>query len=362
MAQVSGTFEFQNIENDELILEGFERIGIPGDQLTPVYINSARRSIDFILLQWMSKSVNLWTINKSYLPLNEGQNSYGIESSVIDIRSAHLRAFTRVLGGIAQSNTLNTYDGGGGGNVNFAFDGDYSTSCVQNANLGNISYDYGVGKTNRINFLGIRTATNRNYNFVLEYSNDSVNWIELNLNWTYLYSYTTGVTRWADVIYPVNARYYRIRDLANIGVINVSEIYFCNNTIDTAINAVSEDTYESFSNKNIISRPTCYFFDKKLSPKLYLYPSPSNYFQVLRYSFTRSMYDAGKFFNTPDIPAKMYPALVSGLAWRLAVKYKPEVAEGFKMEYDQEFSEASSMDAEHVDITVSYDLSKYDVR
>jgi hypothetical protein len=361
MAQVSGTFEFQNIENDELILEGFERIGIPGDQLTPVYINSARRSIDFILLEWMNKSVNLWTINKLYLSLNEGQNSYNIGSSVIDIRSAHLRTFTRVLGGVAQSNTADTYDGGGGGDANLAFDGDIGTRCTQNVQNGNISYDYGLGKNNRINFVGIQSyVSNRPYSLVLEASQDTITWFNVE-TFTPSFPYQASVVKWWDIQSPVNARSYRIRETGGY-TLDLEEIYFCNNTIDTAITSVSEDTYESFSNKNIISRPTVYFYDKKLSPKLYLYPSPSKTFQVLRYSFTRSMYDAGKFFNTPEIPAKMYPALVAGLAWRLAVKYKPEVADSFKMQYDQEFSEATAMDVEHVDITVSYDLSKYDVR
>jgi hypothetical protein len=362
MAQISGTFEFQSVENDELILESFERIGIPGDQLTPVYINSAVRSINFILLEWMNKTVNLWTVNRLYLSLNEGQNNYILGTSIIDIRSAHLRTFTRNLGGVAQSNTGDTYDGGGGGNAASAFDGDIGTRCTQNVQNGNISYDYGVGKTNRINFIGVQSyVSNRPYSLVLEASQDTVTWFTVPTTITPVYNYQKDVVAWFDVIAPVNARSYRIRETGGY-TLDLEEIYFCNNTNDLAITSVSEDTYESFSNKNSISRPTCYFFDKKLEPKLYLYPSPSKSFQVLRYSFVRNMYDAGKFFHTPAIPAKMYPAMVSGLTWRLAVKYKPEVADSFKMVYDQDLSEAISMDSEHVDITVSYDLSKYDVR
>lgn len=361
MALVSGTFDFQNLENDELILESFERIGIPGDQLTPVYINSAKRSIDFILLEWMNKSVNLWTINKLYLHLNEGQNSYNIGSSVIDIKKASIRTFTRVLGGVAQSNTAETYDSGGGGNAGLAFDGDIGTRCTQTTQNGNISYDYGVDKTNKIDFIGIQSyVSNRPYSLVLEASQDTVTWFKVE-TFTPNFSYQANTVKWWDIQSPVNARSYRIRETGGY-TLDLEEIYFCNNINDININAVSDDTYESFSNKNLISRPTCYFFDKKLEPKLYLYPSPSKDFKVLRYSFVRTMYDAGNFFNTPSIPAKMYPALVSGLAWRLAVKYKPEISDNFKMIYDQEFNEATSMDAEHVDITLSYDMSKYDVR
>lgn len=361
MAQVSGTYEFQSLENDELILEGFERIGIPGDQLTPVYINSAKRSIDFILLEWMNKNVNLWTINKLYLPLNTGQSVYSLATSIIDIRSGHLRTFTRQLNGVAQSNTADTYDGGGGGNADLAFDGDIGTRCTQNVQNCNISYDYGVGKSVRLNFIGIQSyVSNRPYSLVLEASQDTATWFNV-FTFPTSYNYQANVVAWFDIIAPINARAYRIRETSGY-TLDLEEIYFCNNVIDTEITSVSEDTYESFSNKNLISRPTCYFFDKKMEPKLFLYPSPAKEFQVLRYSFIRTMYDAGKFFNTPSVPAKMYPALVSGLAWRLAVKYKPEMADNFKIQYDQDLSEAIAMDVEHVDITVSYDLSKYDVR
>lgn len=361
MAQISGTYEFQSLENDELILESFERIGIPGDQLTPVYINSAKRSIDFILLEWMNKNINLWTINKLYLPLNTGQSVYSLATSIIDIRSGHLRTYTRQLNGTPQSNTANTYDGGGGGDAALAFDGDVGTRCTQNVQNGNISYDYGVGKTVQLNFIGIQSyVSNRPYRLVLEASQDTINWFPV-FTFPASYNYQSNVVAWFDIITPVNARAYRVRETGGY-TLDLEEIYFCNNIIDTEITSVSEDTYESFSNKNLISRPTCYFFDKKIEPKLFLYPSPAKEFQVLRYSFIRTMYDAGKFFNTPSVPAKMYPALVSGLAWRLSVKYKPEMSDNFKMQYDQDFNEATSMDVEHVDITVSYDLSKYDVR
>jgi len=115
MPVVSGTYNFQLLENDDLILECFERIGFAGDQLVPMQINSARRSLNFLLLDWISKSVNLWTITKVYLPLNTGRAKYLTASNVTDVLEVVLRQFTRQLNGIAQSNTANTYDNGGGG-------------------------------------------------------------------------------------------------------------------------------------------------------------------------------------------------------------------------------------------------------
>lgn len=358
MAVVSGTYNFQSLENDDLILECFERIGFAGDQLVPVQLQSARRSLNFLLLDWISKSINLWTINKEYLPLNTGQSRYTLSTSITDILEVLQRTFTRQLNGTAQSNTTNTYDGAGGGNPLLAFDNNFSTSCVQNAADGNISYTYGAGNTQTITFIGVRSNTNTSYNLVVEYSNDNATWLPLNVDWTHPYSYETGVTRWVDVVTPVAAMTYRIREIGG-ATLDIQEIYFGNSTIDLRITPISRDTYLSYSQKYLQGRPTTYYFDKSLTPNINIWPTASNDYLVLQYSFVRTMYDAGEFYNTTSVPARMYPALAAGLTWMLSVKYKPEIADVFKTQYDEVFTLATANDSENVDMTIGYDLNSY---
>lgn len=358
MAVVSGTYNFQSLENDDLILECFERIGFAGDQLVPVQMNSARRSLNFLLLDWISKSINLWTINKLYLPLNTGQSKYTVGTSITDILEVLQRTFTRQLNGTAQSNTADTYDGLGGGDPLLAFDNNFSTFCVQNVIDGNISYSYGAGISQSITFIGVRTNVSGNYNLLVEYSNDNLNWSTLDVDWTHPYSYQTGVTRWADVITPVSAMTYRVREIGG-ATLNIQEIYFGNTTIDLKISPVSRDTYLSFSQKYLQGRPTTYYFDKSLVPNINIWPTPTSDYLVLQYSFVRTMYDAGEFFNTTSVPARMYPALAAGLTWMLAVKYKPELADSFKAQYDEAFTLATANDSENVDMTIGYDLNSY---
>lgn len=358
MAVVSGTFNFQSLENDDLILECFERIGFAGDQLVPVQMNSAKRSLNLLLLDWISKSINLWTINKSYLPLNTGQSKYTLDTSITDILEVLQRTFTRQLNGTPQSNTADTYDGAGGGDPLLAFDNNFSTFCVQDFTNSNISYTYGPGVSQYITFIGIRSNTNTNYNLVVEYSNDNVNWITLNVDWTHPYSYQEGVTRWADVITPVLAMTYRVREIGG-ATLSIQEIYFGNTTIDLKISPVSRDTYLSFSQKYLQGRPTTYYFDKSLVPSINIWPTPTSDYLVLQYSYVKTMPDAGEFYNTTSVPARMYPALAAGLTWMLSVKYKPELADSFKAQYDEAFTLATANDSENVDITIGYDLNSY---
>ena len=204
MPSTSNTFNFQSIQVELLIREAFERIGILGDFVEPVKLDSAKRSINLLLLDWMSKSINLWTLQGAYLPLVTGQRQYSLPNTVSDVIQANLRTSTRQLNG-----TAGTSDGGVAIN---AFDGDPTTSCTQVGLDGNISYDYGVNATQQINFIGIQSNTTTLYTIYVDSSVD-------NATWTTLFAipaqtFTAGVIIWADVPSPVNTRSYRIRETA----------------------------------------------------------------------------------------------------------------------------------------------------
>ncbi len=344
----SSTYNFQSLENDELITECFERIGISGEQLVPIKLNSAKRSLNLLLLDWINKSTNLWTLNSAYLSLNTGQSKYLLNSTITDILQVNLRSFSRQLNGVAA-----TSNGGVAAN---AFDDDLATACTQNAVNGNISYDYGLNVTRTINFVGIRSNFSRPYNIVVEYSVDNVNWLALLIIPPKLF--TIGVTEWFDIITPVNAREYRIRETGG-AILDIQEIYFTNNIMDLKLSPVSRDTYLSFSQKFVQGRPSCYYFDKQISPVLTIWYPPTKEYQVLQYSYINIMQDAGGFYNVADVPSRMYPALTWGLTWMLAVKYNPAIAAEMKNEYEQAFSMATANDSENVDLTIGVDIGSY---
>jgi hypothetical protein len=344
----SSTYNFQALENDELITECFERIGISAEQLVPVKLNSAKRSLNLLLLDWISKSINLWTLNSAYLPLNTGQSRYLLNSTITDILQVNLRQFTRQLNGIAASSN--------GGTADNAFNDDLTTACTQNAINGNISYDYGVGISQQINFIGIRSNKTLNYTIIVESSVDDIIWLPLLV--IPQQEYVIGVTKWFDVIVPVNVRAFRIRETGE-AILDIQEIYFTNNIADLKLSSISRDTYLSFSQKFIQGKPSCYYFDKQITPILNIWHPPTNNYKVLQYSYVNIMQDAGGFYNIADIPSRMLPALTWGLTWMLAIKYNPPVAEQMKNEYEQAFSIATANDSENINLSINYDIGSY---
>ena len=74
------------------------------------------------------------------------------------------------------------------------------------------------------------------------------------------------------------------------------------------------------------------------------------------------MEDTGLLYtNSLQIPSRFYPALIWGLSSRLAIKFKPEVAEMLTEKYEQSFALASNEDTENTPITfqIDYEGSNY---
>lgn len=345
----SNTFNFQSIQVELVIREAFERIGILGNFVEPVKLDSAKRSIDLLLLEWMSKSVNLWTLQGSYLSLVTGQRQYVLPSTVSDIIQVNLRTSTRQLNG-----TAGTSDGGV---AEDAFDGNKDTACTQTAIDGNISYDYGVDKTQKTNFIGIQSNTTTLYTISVDSSVD-------NVTWTPLFTippqiFTSGVNIWADVPTPVDARSYRIRETGG-QTLDIQEIYFNNNILDYSISDVSKYEYNTYPNKYLKSRPSVYYLDRQaFEPVLNLWPTPSDQYNCVFYSFKKVIQDAGSYTNTIDIPSTFYPALVWGLSWQLALKFNPQLSEMLKGEYEQSFALATKEDSESAPIRITGDVNYY---
>lgn len=355
MPFTSGLYNFQSVETELLIREAFERIGILGEYVEAQKLESAKRSINILLLDWMTKSTNLWTIKDMYQGLIPGKRQYFMNNTVNDILQVNVRTSSRQLGGIAQTNTADTYDNNGGGDANEAFDGDQSTSCEQTVNNGNISYDFGLNHNTYITFVGIMFPNNLDYELLIEacYINpdNPDSWSILRP--LPLTNYAEFTPYFFDIDEPNSYRFYRIRGINNTIPLDVSEIYFNNNTFDVAVGEISRYEYNNYPNKYIIGRPSVYYFDRNLpNPVLNIWPTASTYYNCLAISYKKMMQDVGEYYDTLDVPAKLYPALIWGLTWQLALKFKPELAEQMQAKYEEAFKVATMEDSEDATITI----------
>jgi hypothetical protein len=84
----SGTTTF-DLAIDDLVEEAFERCGI---RTTSGYqLNSARRSLNLLFLDWANRGLNLWTIEQATYALTQGVNEINLPTDTVNVLEAIIR-------------------------------------------------------------------------------------------------------------------------------------------------------------------------------------------------------------------------------------------------------------------------------
>lgn len=118
---------------------------------------------------------------------------------------------------------------------------------------------------------------------------------------------------------------------------------------DISLNRISVSTYANIPTKDQTGRPYQIYVDRATAaPKITLWPVPdSSTTYTLAYWYLKRMDDAtNPVSQTIEVPFRFYNALVSGLAYHIALK-KPEAAERVSMLkelYDEAFQLAADED------------------
>lgn len=84
----SGTATF-DLAIDDLVEEAFERCGIRAT--TGYHLNSARRSLNLLFLDWANRGLNLWTIEQATLTLTQGVNEIALPLDTVNVLEAVIR-------------------------------------------------------------------------------------------------------------------------------------------------------------------------------------------------------------------------------------------------------------------------------
>lgn len=141
-------------------------------------------------------------------------------------------------------------------------------------------------------------------------------------------------------------------------VIDVKDVVVRRNSNDLVMTRVSRQQYQSYPNKASQGRPTQYWLERLTTPVLHVWPTPDNSSDELRFYALERIEDVGDHTNTLDLPSRFQPAIVTGLAYRLAIKKKPEAAQVLKALYDQELFNAQSEDRDRASLYITYNSGR----
>lgn len=300
MATTSGTSAF-NLDLTELVEEAFERCG---KELRSGYdLRTARRSLNLLTIEWANRGINLWTVEQGQILLNSFQAIYPLPVDTIDLLDQVIRTNNG-----SQSNQIDI-------NINRISESTYATIPNKNTNGRPIQV-----YINRQTGLTPTTPTTTLVGNIA--------------------STDTTITV-ADVSGLPTAGFVNI-GTETIGYQNIvgNQIVNAwrgqNGTVAAAHSSGAGVTWNNLPCVNVWPTPN----------------PPGNQYTFV-YWRMRRLQDAGTGATIQDIPFRLIPPMVAGLAYYLSMKLPdidPTRVAGLKADYEQQWQLAEKEDREKATI------------
>ena len=113
---------------------------------------------------------------------------------------------------------------------------------------------------------------------------------------------------------------------------------------DFQIDRIERGEYLDIPNKNTQARPTQYYLERTVTPKLFVWPAPENSTDKLVSYRWKRIQDISASVDDVDLPSRFLPCLVTGLAFNLALKKNPDKAGLLQPLYEQNLVNAIRYD------------------
>ena len=140
-------------------------------------------------------------------------------------------------------------------------------------------------------------------------------------------------------------------------VVDLLDVVLRRDNTDYEVQRISRGDYATLPNKTTQGRPSQFWLDRQISPKLYLWSVPENNTDQIRYYYVRRIENADDLVNTTDMPFRFYPCMVAGLAYYMAVKRAPDRVQMLKTIYEEEFQRAADEDQGRTPLKLQPSLS-----
>ena len=316
-----------NPDIGEIVEEAYERAGL--EMRSGYDLRTARRSLNFLTLEWQNRGLNLWTVDEQRISVSTVRSN-GVEvnaSGVAASGSDTITAMTSTVGIEAGCSITGT--GGANGLT--------------------------VGSTTANTVVCTGTAASTDLEVVpYRFFKERVN-TESELHQNYLVKDVSSYALDSDTVGILDLT-LRVNDAGQ------------STQTDYSLNRISESSYAAIPNKLTTGRPLQYYVERvgildtaltgnpaNRRDKIHLWPVPDsgelvestqNKYKILYYR-VRRIADAGlSAAETMEVPARFLPALVSGLAYHIAMK-RPEATERaplLKQIYEETFQMAAEED------------------
>ena len=279
-----------NLDVNDIIEEAFERCGL--ELRTGYDFRTARRSMNLLSMEWANRGINLWTVEQGLIPMVTGQAMYPLPVETVDLMDMVIRQ---------NNGTTNQVD--------------INISRIAEPTYMSIPTKLAQGRP-------IQVYINRQSGM----ENLSTATVAATVISTDTTITLTSTARLAS------AGFVKIgAETISYPNINGNQLINCargqNNTTATGHAIGATVTVQNLPCINVWPTPN----------------APGDQYTFVYYRLRR-MQDAGNGVNEQDIPFRMLPALIAGLAFQISIKKAPERSMGLKAEYEEQWMMASTED------------------
>jgi len=297
-----------------MISYAFRGAGKQAEEITPEYVQAAKQALFYILQNSSNRGVNLWLLENIVLGAQSNQQILTMPAGTIDVREANwVYVQTPQI-----SNALPT-DNSTAPNV---FSGTLNSYGTTTGSENWFGAAYGVQTS--IYYVGFNAYAPNNgtatyTNMVYETSNDGVNW---SVQATFDSTIVAQDRTWTYIPVNITEQYYFHRIRSNTSTpFSVRQVVFTQSQQVIPLARLNRDDYWNLPNKQFPSvRSLQYWFNRQIDPEMYLWPVPSNDFQVFQLIIEKQMMDVGSLTNQLYLPNRWIPYIQAALTHELAMQ------------------------------------------
>lgn len=284
----SGTVGQMSVESATFIDHAFLMCGKMSSTVSGELMQRARERFQFLLWALANDGVNLWCMKKTVFNLTANKAVIPMAVGTVDV----VNALYRLLNALPGTPT-----------VGAGFQGTVLDSATVVRNVSGA-------------FTAAGTAT-----MSIQYSADGITWADVTTLNAVLVE--NGSSFAIDLDNSFLARYWRVLDTSGT-LIPISGLQFRTVAQEVQMSKENRDDYQQLPNKNSTGQqPLQYWFDKQINPQLWIWPVPQVAGQQLIVWEHSLIQDVGAFTNTVAVPMRWYEAIISLLAYRLALIIPP---------------------------------------
>lgn len=277
----SGTVATTTIDTASVIEHAFRRVRVSPSAQTPETVQIAKECLYMLLLNLCNRGLNLWCVEKAYMGVQAGVRLYVTAPGTLDVLNALYSQPT-----LASSSFNATANGG-------------------KATLSGLASSVRVG----VQFSAAYTGA-----LAVKYSTDGA--VFTTDSSVASATYSAGIYYWFELNNTSPARAYSVEGAAAPHPV-VSSVIVAATSYDLPMTQWNRDTYASINNKDQPGRPsTSYFYEKRLTPQLTLWPVPSSNTDHLTVYSHRQPQDVGALSQTLEIPQRW----LDGFIWLLSAR------------------------------------------